>query len=66
MIEILENFAQIAAYFLFDFIPAVVAIPFGELGKPLIEISAFRYIIGIIALIGLPNIIKSIRKIFTW
>lgn len=64
MIEVLENFAQVAAYFLFDFIPAIVAIPFGELGKSLIEISAFRYTAGIIALTGLPNIIKLVRKTF--
>lgn len=64
MEKILENFVQPMTWFFFHFIPTIVTTPFGELGKSLIEISAIRYIIGIIAIIGIPNIIKIARKIF--
>lgn len=62
MIELLENLTQITTYCLFNLIPAIVAIPFGELGKSLIEMDAFRYGVGIVALVVFTGAYKPILK----
>ncbi len=62
MKEVLECFAQVMKWFIFELIPEMVATPFGELGKHLIEKNVVRYGIGIIVFVVLTGAYKLIKK----
>lgn len=62
MLEILLNSIQIFQWLFFDFAPMVVAAIIGGVGQQLIELDAFRYIIGSISLIIATGACKPIAK----